>query len=176
MNIPEEVSIFIPTPIEATPWLSRGGRAHICGMGLACDGCLENYLRHERPRLAILAGTAGAYAGSGLGVGDCVIVDREFDCLGNEVSVEVPSEIAKLFPVVGSMTVDRVGAEPHVGALVENMEGIHFMRICNRLGIRCVELRVISNMVAAPRGEWRIPESSALLPEALEQIISLTRK
>lgn len=155
--------------------MRRGAKVNICGMGLACHGCLEGFLRKERPELAILAGTAGAYDDS-FAVGDCVVVRTEWNERGESVCSAPDVELQELFPLADSMTVDRVGAVPEPSALIENMEGYHFMQICHRLGVKCVELRVISNRVAAPRSEWHIEESSERLPDAIEKIIELYTK
>lgn len=171
----DRIAIFIPTPIEAAPLMRRGAKVNICGMGLMCHGCLEGFLRKDRPELAILAGTAGAYDGS-FAVGDCVVVRTEWNERGESVCSAPDAGLDSLFPFADSMTVERVGAAPEPSALIENMEGYHFMQICNRLAIPCVELRVISNRVAAPRSEWFIEESSERLPDAIEKIIDFYTK
>lgn len=155
--------------------MRTGRRVNICGMGLSCHGCLEGYLRKERPELAILAGTAGVYDDS-FAVGDCVVVRTEWNERGDSICSAPDSGLQELFPFVDSMTVDRVGAQPVLGALIENMEGYHFMKICRELAIPFIELRVISNRVAAPRSEWHIEESAECLPDAIEKIIEFYTK
>lgn len=67
--------------MEAKPFIDKYGsntNIHVCGMGMAeCGAKSAKLIAKHKPSVIVLAGIAGAYAGSGLAKGETVAVIRE---------------------------------------------------------------------------------------------------
>ena len=144
------------------------------------------------PRAVILAGIAGAYPGSGLSVGEVMLVGSECSAdMGSYDGGKFIPKFAERFDcpyvaeydgggwtVATSNTVNTAAA-PHAvtGAQIENMEGAAFFHACleyaaiNGKEIPFLEVRVVSNIVGQPFDEWDIPPALENLAKALKKII-----
>ncbi len=131
---------------------------------------MQRLLSEERPEAVVLCGIAGAYGETPL-PGDTVAVVRER-------MAGVPSAFAEEYRAtlrfdglaeVTANTVSNVGA-PADGAQVENMEGAVVFAVCCPAGVKCGEIRAISNRVDDARGNWDIPAALESLTRVLTEI------
>jgi nucleoside phosphorylase len=158
----DKILILVPTEKEAAFFALHGLRAHICGVGMAeCAAATAGLLAESlavgaRPEYVVLAGIAGSYVDS-LAVGDTVAVASETvaDLGRREADGRFTPFFQKMYnaslipsglTAVRSNTVNSCGCEPN-GAEIENMEGAAFLAICQRFGVRAMEVRTISNRV-----------------------------
>ncbi|PLX66202.1 MAG: hypothetical protein C0603_12395 [Denitrovibrio sp.] len=123
---------------------------------------------------AILTGVCGAYRSSKLSVGDLITINKdhfvdeglyhkgEFQSIvqmgfGFSDTSYSEFEIFKDLPVADSNTVSFLDGEGKIseifqkstGADVENMEGAAFGYACKMLGIKCFQVRAVSNYCGA---------------------------
>lgn len=165
--------LLFPTETEARPL--RACRPdldiRICGVGAAQTArFMQRMLAEERPEAVVLCGIAGAYEGS-LRTGDTVAVVRER-------MAGVPTMFAEEYAAtvrfgglteVAANTVANVGA-PADGAQVENMEGAVVFAVCESAGVRCGEIRAVSNRVDDARENWDIPAALENLTKVLTEM------
>lgn len=150
--------LLFPTEMEAAPLrkLRPDLDIRICGVGaVECAVTVAHILRTEQEPI-VLCGIAGAY-NHALQKGDVVSVAKERYChlsSGYNASYLATIDIEGL-PRVVSNTVAQCGAEAS-GAEVENMEGAALFALCAEAGVRCGEIRSISNYVGEERSEWNI--------------------
>lgn len=141
----------------------------ISGVGSAeTAAAVVRAVKAKKPDLVVLAGIAGAYDRA-IPVGSVVEVTRERTaCLPakylREYTVDPVTDLAE----VTANTVDRTGAEAE-GAQLENMEGATLFAVCEALGIRCCEIRAVSNYVGEPFEAWDIPRAVENLTKTLNQ-------
>ena len=182
--------IVVLAPTEAEAEAVRGGapervRVEVSGVGMAeTAGAVCRLLVREHPDALILAGMAGAYPGSGLRPGDCVVVSEErvadlgairegaFTPLYEKTySCPYAARITSL-PAVSSATVSTGGAmQPHGGVSIENMEGSAFFSACEAVGTVFVELRSVSNLTTDTRDAWKTDEALASLAEVVARVV-----
>ncbi|MFI3302478.1 MAG: hypothetical protein SNH35_02510 [Rikenellaceae bacterium] len=164
--------IFIfPTQEEAQLFVEKAPTAHIEISGVAMAACGSTVARCavEYPgEMLILAGIAGGYD---VAVGEVVeVVEERIE--------ELPSKYAKRyqnrphFADLKSVTSNTVSSSGHKSstANIENMEGAALFAICAALGVKCAEVRAISNSVGAPFDEWKIEEALEALTAKLIEI------
>ena len=151
--------IFIfPTELEAARL--RAVRPdldiRICGIG-AVETATEvaRILRTEHKPL-LLCGIAGAYDHT-LQKGDVVaVMEERFAYLSTGYNRSyLASLVVDDLPMVRSNTVSHCSQEAN-GAEIENMEGAALFALAEAEGVRCGEIRAISNYVGEERGEWEI--------------------
>ena len=142
----------------------------ICGVGaVECALAMAKIIEEHKPEAVVLCGIAGAYDKT-LKVGDVVSVVAE-----NTASLPAvyrKSYLATLkLPLleVTSNTVMAVGAEA-AGAQVENMEGAAIFALCNHYGIKCAQIRAISNYTDDVRSAWDIPTALEALTTAINRL------
>ena len=142
----------------------------ICGVGaVECALAMAKIIEEHKPKAVVLCGIAGAYDKT-LKVGDVVSVVAE-----NTASLPAvyrKSYLATLnlpLPEVTSNTVMAVGAEA-AGAQVENMEGAAIFALCNHYGIKCAQIRAISNYTDDVRSAWDIPTALEALTAAINRL------
>ncbi|MDR0511020.1 MAG: hypothetical protein LBH06_08005 [Rikenellaceae bacterium] len=202
-----EVAIVAPTAQEAAGLGAVGLEAVVGGVGPVEMAATVARLLREGARSLILAGIAGAYAGSGLEVGQSVLVEtectadvgtfrngifnplfvREYRCpyvagvgfrrvASNSVSAAGAPFVRERASAAGASFAEEgasVGASfAGGGAQIENMEGAAFFALCLDAGVRFVELRAISNIVAEPRENWRVEEAIAILGQELKKLLN----
>lgn len=150
--------LLFPTELEAAQLraLRPDLDIRICGIG-AVETATEvaRILRTEREPL-LLCGIAGAYDRN-LKKGDVVAVTEErfaYLSTGYNRSYSATIVIDKL-PQVGSNTVSHCSMSAD-GAEIENMEGAALFALAQAEGVRCGEIRAISNYVGEERKEWNI--------------------
>lgn len=150
--------LLFPTELEAAQLraLRPDLDIRICGIG-AVETATEvaRILRTEREPL-LLCGIAGAYDRN-LRKGDVVAVTEErfaYLSTGYNRSYSATIVIDKL-PQVGSNTVSHCSMSAD-GAEIENMEGAALFALAQAEGVRCGEIRAISNYVGEERKEWNI--------------------
>ena len=150
--------LLFPTELEAAQLraLRPDLDIRICGIG-AVETATEvaRILRTEREPL-LLCGIAGAYDHN-LRKGDVVAVTEErfaYLSTGYNRSYSATIVIDKL-PQVGSNTVSHCSMSAD-GAEIENMEGAALFALAQAEGVRCGEIRAISNYVGEERNEWNI--------------------
>ena len=130
---------------------------------------MAKIIEEHKPEAVVLCGIAGAYDKT-LNVGDVVSVVAE-----NTASLPAvyrKSYLATLklpLPEVTSNTVMAVGAEA-AGAQVENMEGAAIFALCNHYGIKCAQIRAISNYTDDVRSAWDIPTALEALTAAINRL------
>ena len=151
--------IFLfPTELEAARLRERRPDLdiRICGIG-AVETATEvaRILRTERKPL-LLCGIAGAYDHS-LKKGDVVAVTEErfaYLSTGYDRSY-LASMIVEDLPMVRSNTVSHC-SQAADGADIENMEGAALFSLAQAEGVKCGEIRAISNYVGEERKDWNI--------------------
>jgi len=149
----------------------------VTGVGPVEAACsLTEELLRGRYTLLVNAGLGGAFDGAAR-IGDGVVVGEDAMELRlengtllalppGESAVETarsnPDLVTQLrnngFPVLRGITVSRVTSTEEtarrlateLGAQVESMEGFAALRVAQRLGVRAIELRGISNRCGAP--------------------------
>ena len=162
--------IFLfPTELEASRLrvLRPDLDIRICGIG-AVETATEvaRILRTERQPL-LLCGIAGAYDRN-LKKGDVVAVTEErfaYLSTGYDRSY-LASMVVEGLPMVRSNTVSHCSMADD-GAEIENMEGAALFAMAQAEGVRCGEIRAISNYVGEERSEWDIPLALERLTEAI---------
>ena len=140
---------------------------------------IQRLIYQVHPDWIIQAGIGGCYEGSGLEVGQTVVVvkDRLADLgvmlhdkfcnifPGNREIVN-PNRLPVDYPEVSGFTVNT-GCSPIVDemrslfsadhAAVETMEGFSLFYVCRQCGVKFGQLRTVSNKVASERSSWNIP-------------------
>ncbi len=161
--------LLFPTELEAAQLraLRPDLDIRICGIG-AVETATEvaRILRTEREPL-LLCGIAGAYDRN-LKKGDVVAVTEErfaYLSTGYNRSYSATIVIDKL-PQVGSNTVSHCSMSAD-GAEIENMEGAALFALAQAEGVRCGEIRAISNYVGEERKEWNIELALENLTETI---------
>ncbi len=180
------ILVLTPTEIEASHLglLPEGCTIEVCGVGMAeTAAATVRMVTWMKPELVILAGIAGACSGSGLHTGDSVLVAEESIAdLGSVRDGEFVGLYEKHYRCreeimpegwlrVTSRTVNTCPSRWARGGEIENMEGAAFFAVCESLGVDFLELRTISNIVGAPKNEWRIDEAAEELGSALHKLL-----
>ena len=190
--------VMFPTRMESAPFEVRVAEGacgsdvsvRICGVGMAESGAaVAQVVAELHPDLLILAGVAGSYT-EVLAFGDTVVVSSE--CVADMGRVESWTELSgerftplfqKIYPltvqpegfaVVRSNTVNGCGI-PYINttdAEIENMEGASFACTANALGVRCMEVRTISNRVGERFGRDEVEQCAKLLADCLCKIVN----
>ena len=164
--------LIFATEAEAAP--IRALRADletaICGVGaVECALAMAKIIEERKPEEVVLCGIAGAYDKT-LKVGDVVSVVTENTASLPVVYRKSYSATLKLpLPEVVSNTVMAVGAEA-AGAQVENMEGAAIFALCNYYGVKCAQIRAISNYTDDSRSAWDIPTALDALAAAINRL------
>ena len=167
--------LLFPTELEAAKLRSLRPDLdiRICGIG-AVETATEvaRILRAERESL-LLCGIAGAYDHS-LKKGDVVAVTEErFAYLSTGYNRSyLASMVVEGLPMVRSNTVSHCSMAAD-GAEIENMEGAALFAMAQAEGVRCGEIRAISNYVGEERSEWNI---ELALEQLTEIILNLDLK
>ena len=142
----------------------------ICGVG-AVETALSvaKIIESKRPEAVVLCGIAGAYDKT-LKVGDVVSVVTENTASLPAIYRKSYSATLELpLPGVASNTVMAVGAEA-AGAEVENMEGAALFALCNHYGVKCAQIRAISNYTDDCRSAWDIPTALEALTATINRL------
>ena len=142
----------------------------ICGVG-AVETALSvaKIIESKRPEAVVLCGIAGAYDKT-LKVGDVVSVVTENTASLPAIYRKSYSATLELpLPEVASNTVMAVGAEA-AGAAVENMEGAALFALCNHYGVKCAQIRAISNYTDDCRSAWDIPTALEALTATINRL------
>ena len=161
--------LIFPTELEASRLraLRPDLDIRICGIG-AVETATEvaRILRTERKPL-LLCGIAGAYDRN-LKKGDVVAVTEErFAYLSSGYDRSyLASMVVEGLPMVRSNTVSHCSMVAN-GAEIENMEGASLFAMAQAEGVRCGEIRAISNYVGEERSEWDIPLALDRLTETI---------
>ena len=151
--------IFLfPTEVEASRLraLRPDLDIRICGIG-AVETATEvaRILRTECKPL-LLCGIAGAYDHT-LKKGDVVAVTEErfaYLSTGYDRTYSATMVVDDL-PMVRSNTVSHCAMAAD-GAEIENMEGAALFALAQAEGVRCGEIRAISNYVGEERKDWNV--------------------
>jgi futalosine hydrolase len=158
---------------------------------------LTRFLERSEVRRVVVCGIGGAYAGSGLAVGDVAWASSE--CYGdlgansaegfldmkdlgfpviagsepvyNVLPLQIAAGGAVPFVTVNTCTGDEPSATALVkrtGGCVESMEGAAFVHVARLAGVSVGEVRGISNPVGnRNRGAWRVRDAAAAAQSAL---------
>lgn len=184
--------------LETSPGMSGGAGIAlvVSGVGMAeTAATVADVMAKCKPDMLVLTGVAGAYPGSGLAAGDCVLVASEcIDDLGAvrdgtfaalyQKTYDCPyAHDIKSLPVVAGLTVNCGGRYESGGAAaanpepqvtrpaVENMEGAAFFSVCTALGIPFLEIRAVSNMTTDARGDWKMDEAVRALAGGVKKVV-----
>lgn len=191
--------IVIVAPTQSEIELLRGFACEgvvveTCGVGLVQSAAgVSGIIAREAPDLIVMVGIAGAYPGSGLSIGECVVVERErvadlgafFDdgfraLFAKEYVCGEAQDVAKKLGIrcVGSNSVNAAAA-PYIdsgeGHLIENMEGASFFAVCLEHGVSFLEVRAVSNEVSTHRAGWDIPCATKALAVVVEQLLNILK-
>ena len=186
----DNILVIVPTEREAAFFPAHNLSFSVCGVGMAECAATTAYLIAEslmagsKPDLVVLAGIAGAYEDRPAR-GETVIVGSEtvadLGRIGRDgafVPLFRKTYIASFtqlgVPTVHGNTVDTAGGpilRPSEAA-IENMEGAAFFAVCERFGVRAVEVRTISNRVGEPVTAEDLDLAARRLAEALERIVT----
>ena len=168
--------LIFPTETEAAPLrrLRPDLDVRICGVGMAqCARFAASLLSQPagaRPECVVLCGVAGAY--------DRRLALRDTLCVTVEREAGVPARFAEEYAAtehfaglagVVSNTVSGVGAAAD-GAAIENMEGAALFALCAAAGVRCGEIRAVSNYTGDPREKWDIDGAAESLARILMKL------
>ena len=177
-----KILVLIPTAMEGEKFaanLPPNVAVETIGIGpyRSAFNTYHHILRH-RPRMAILAGIAGTYPGSGLSTGESRLVKAENAAdLGSFLPEGFQPKFAErletTFSTADSNTLSAASA-PFVersGAQLENMEGASFFYVCTQSGTPFLELRTISNRVGEPFPDWDIETATDNLARDLNRLI-----
>ena len=167
--------VLFPTADEAAAFRRRYPRVpcRIAGVGpAAAAAATAQTIVAERPERLLLAGIAGAYAASGLAVGEVVAVSEErvAGLPAKYADVYRPTLLPEGLPTAISNSVVQCGAEA-AGAQIENMEGAAFFAVAAALGVPAAEVRAVSNRVGEPFAAWRVAEACEAVARELERMI-----
>lgn len=156
------MTIFLfPTELEAARFreLCPTAKVVISGVGLVetSSTILRLVAEHrlDADAMLVLCGIAGAYDDR-VHIGEvvevveerCVELPERFQCV---YSVAAQTDLR----AVRSNCVHRSGAESAVAEL-ENMEGAALFALCSVTGIRCAQIRAVSNRVGDDFANWNI--------------------
>lgn len=161
--------LLFPTELEAAKLkaLRPDLDIRICGIG-AVETATEvaRILRTERKPM-LLCGIAGAYDRN-LKKGDVVTVTEErFAHLSTGYDRSyLATMVVDGLHMVCSNTVSHCSMEAD-GAEIENMEGASLFAMAQAEGVRCGEIRAISNYVGEERSEWDVPLALERLTETI---------
>ena len=184
-----KILVLIPTAMEGEKFaanLPPNVAVETIGIGpyRSAFNTYHHILRH-RPRMAILAGIAGTYPGSGLSTGESRLVKAENAAdLGSFLPEGFHPKFAErlecpyipqetTFSTADSNTLSAASA-PFVernGAQLEHMEGASFFYACTQSGTPFLELRTISNRVGEPFPDWDIETATDNLARDLNRLI-----
>ncbi len=168
--------IFLfPTDVEAHPFrqLCPEAEVVISGVGLAETSATLLRLVTERELCdedcVVLCGIAGAYDRC-LAKGSVVEVTEE-------CCVELPERFQRRYHVdaqtqlcsVRSASVHR-GGEYRSGYDIENMEGAALFALAEKIGVRCMEIRSVSNYVGEEFASWSVEKATEELAKTLKHI------
>lgn len=162
--------IFLfPTEMEAAKLreLRPDLDIRICGIGAVETAVKVAQILRTEHKPIMLCGIAGAYDHS-LQKGDVVVVTEErFAYLSSGYN---RTYLATLpidgYPKVRSNTVSHCSMAAE-GAEIENMEGAALFAMAQSEGVRCGEIRAISNYVGEERKDWNIELALEHLTEAI---------
>ena len=193
--IEAELAPFLArTGITPGRWCTLGAHrvwVDFTGVGPVCAAFhIQRLIRESTPDLVIQAGISGAYAGSGLAVGETVQVTRErladlgilidgtlSDEFSSNEAIDNPHRFPGLpCPEAAAFTVS-LGCSPLIERLleaypddrpaVESMEGFSLFYVCGEMGVPFLELRTVSNFVGPGRESWNLAGSFDRLASAL---------
>lgn len=165
----QNLILLFPTEMEAARLreLRPDLDIRICGVGaVECATEVARILASEREPL-LLCGIAGAYDQT-LQKGDVVsVVEERYAHISTGfLHTYRPSIVVEGVRKVVSNTVSHC-AQRAEGADIENMEGASLFAMAEAHGVRCGEIRAISNYVGEERGSWSIDLALENLTQAV---------
>lgn len=183
----KRIIVLVPTE-EETKYFGDAGlgdnvKVSVCGVGMAAVAASAARAAAGNPDMMILAGIAGAYPGSGLNAGDCVLVESEriadmgaaredgfVPLFGHEYRCPYTGK-ANAFESVRGCTVNTAGT-PYAGShgAVESMEGAAFFAVCESMGVPFLQVRAISNTTTDMRSQWRTEEAFIALAGCVKKL------
>ncbi len=148
----------------------------VAGVGAAeAPAAVVRAVRARKPHLVVLAGGAAA-CGEALGVGDVVEVTSQY-------AVDLPAEVRVAhrvdpvtdLPETAGCSSDRE-AMPEGEAVADvqlvSREGAAVMAVCEALGVRCCEIRVVTHRAGTAPDPDREAEALRGLAETLNDLFS----
>lgn len=167
-------TIFLfPTELEATPFRRECPRAEVVISGVGLVETSRTVMRLLRELLdesrVVLCGIAGAYNRD---IAKGTVLEVTEECC-----VELPCRFQKSYRVepqtslrgVRSSSVHR-GVEHNEGFDIENMEGAALFALLSDAGVRCAEIRAVSNYVGEEFAKWSVEEATENLAKTLKSI------
>lgn len=144
----------------------------ISGVGMAQTAAtIVKAVKAKKPDLIILAGFAGTYD-SDLALGEVVeVVEERVVGIPERYNEIYENETITALPLVASNTVCSSGAEAG-DAEIENMEGAALFAVCKAFGIKCSQIRAVSNRVGQPFEEWETELAAKNLTEQLTKLFN----
>lgn len=173
--MPSRSIYLFPTELEARPFreLCPDAEVIISGVGMAATSAAIASLAAEGRLTSgarlLLCGLAGSYSAAAT-LGEVVEVVSECCVeLPERFREEYRNEPLTTLRAVRSNTVHGAGAVAAT-AEIENMEGAALFTMAARLGVRCAEIRAVSNRVGEPFEKWRVQEALEALARTLMSI------
>ena len=185
------VVVLVPTEGEQKyfrEYLPDDVSVRTSGVGMAAVAAATARIAVDKPDMVILAGIAGAYPGSGVATGDCVLVARErvadqgafrpegfAPLYARDFECRYAADVETLRSVTGC-TVNAAGGSffPAAGD-IENMEGAAFFAVCESMEVPFLEIRAISNITTDLRDQWRLDEACRALADGVKRVIDEIR-
>ncbi|MFI3324002.1 MAG: hypothetical protein SNI45_03340 [Rikenellaceae bacterium] len=175
--------ILFATELEAAPFRKACPAAQIviCGVGGAeCAATTASLIASLSSCSApfptlVLGGIAGSYDLDDVAIGEVVeVCSEQIEALPERFGVKYTCEARTSLRQVSSNSVNTSLECQAPTAQIENMEGAAFMAVCQRAGVRCMQLRAISNRVGDPFSLWQVDTACAALAQALVSHCFLT--
>ncbi len=166
------------TELEAQPFRLACPAAQIviCGVGAAecaattAEVIASMHARGEEKRL-VLCGIAGSYSLSDVALCEVVeVVSERIEALPERFQVCYTVAPYTALRAVSSNSVNSSAENLTHTSQIENMEGAAFMAVCQKFGVKHLQIRAISNRVGDPFPTWKIPEALNALARALTSL------
>ena len=168
-------TIVVASELEWQALSPLHGLKHLV-TGVGMPAVYRSFLKSDISGPLVSIGIAGAYRDTSLRIGDVVLVGtevvgdlgvelpegpgfcplRDFPFGASHVKVDLHAPVVGCVPVVNGCTVSTVTGTRATGILrrdmfgasIETMEGYAVADIANALGVRCIQVRAISNFAA----------------------------
>lgn len=185
------VVVLVPTEGERKyfrEYLPDDVAVYTSGAGMAAVAAATARAAAGKPDMVILAGIAGAYPGSGVAVGDCVLVESErvadqgafrpggfMPLYARDFECPCAAHVKAVRRVAGCTVNAAAGSFFAPAGDIENMEGAAFFAVCESMGVPFLEIRAISNMTTDRREQWKLDEAFRALAEGVKKVIDEIR-
>ncbi|RYY76566.1 MAG: purine phosphorylase [Gammaproteobacteria bacterium] len=191
-----KIVVVFPTTTEAQFFSHPHVVTEICGVGLSSAAYrTHKIIMQHKPDWIIMAGIAGVYEHSALGVDEVVLVKSECECdLGfftpngfmhlADMKLDMDFSVTKewncpYIPVKPPLSIAKSNSMNaamapfvHVAGIdIENMEGAAFFQVCLAEDQKFLQVRSISNVVKVGEEDWDMDGSTRALAKGLNKVV-----